>query len=1269
MDRKRIFHMRTLVFLLSLATAFACSADRQPPAGFCVDATSAITAAASVTTARFPNADRVLVNNHVSEIVEKDGTSVHWDDEYTKVLTEKGRRDASSADLFFDAHYGTAMVCRAEIIRPDGHVVPIDTSVYSRIMTEPGQMGANIYDPASKILSISLPGLEIGDTYHLLTCDITFKTRMPDTWSDYTLFESDMPILRFDYDVSTPPELPLCHTVLRSSLSNTVIATESKLPDGRTLHAWHVRNVPQMFPEPDMPPVETQVQRLILSTIKDWRTVSRWYWKLCQPALEKVTPEMRAKVESLTVGAETREEKIRRIFKFVSQEIRYMGITAEDVAPGYEPHDVSLTFHNRYGVCRDKAALLAALLRLSGVPAYPVLINATAKMDPDVPIPYFNHAITAVDKPGGGYELMDPTDENTRDLFPSYLCNRSYLVAKPEGETLLVSDVYPAEKNLTRIDTHGTLDETGALLLKTKIMFEGINDNAYRGHFLRQKAEQRRKFFEAVLKGRLSGAEVLECTLAPEDLQDTDTPLSASLTVRVPDYPVRGNGLDLVTLPWLGTAIGYANFVIGQTGLNVRRFPMETGITCGVDEQIVIDTANNLGTPYVLPPDVRFDQGGVSFSMLQKVENGKLTGKLRYLLKTPEFSPADYLALKKSMREIETASRHRPLFVAQNEQRAPDHELLRDDTDARLIDDHTWVTTQTSVKRVLTYAGKKKDAELKYSFAPVWQNVEVVSATVSNVNGTVYKVTPKEINVMDEPWVSSAPRYPAEKTLVVTLPGVETGSVITVTTRHTQTNGCFYSHQQAFGGTEPSDEETYRLSFPRSRTPAIQTYHFQAISFTAQTNGDDVVWTWHTTKPPVVRVEEQLPPWHFYQPTLFVSFGSWNAYAHQLRRVTASVSEHDREARRHAKALVKGIRDPRERILAIRNDVLRTIRPAGPSFISLPPTSLSTPDRTLADQYGHAADRALLLADMLDAAGFDAEIILAGNDTTAYPACSQPLREVPQYGFFQNPLVVVSSSGKTYYLNEGDQYDELGTSAADRAPALSLSGKIQTVSVADSYRSMSKNEWTIDLAANGSARITVTNLFFGPSAGRFRKEYSEMLPEDRHRHYLELVGDIAKSARPASDFVTDTSSYPCLRTYSVIADNYATIDGNTLTLLIPEVAGAIFPLRADRRENPVFLSLNDTSDLTCRIILPPGFTRLPVLPASKQWTLPNGFGTLDYRVGTAVRQDGRSEVCITRALKRFSAKAAPELYPALLEYNHRLTHPSNRTLVAERSTP
>ena len=90
-------------------------------------------------------------------------------------------------------------------------------------------------------------------------------------------------------------------------------------------------------------------------------------------------------------------DKVKALFYYVSKNIRYMGLTPEKDRPGFEPHDVCLTFDKKYGVCRDKAGLLVEMLRLAGFHAYPVLINIGAKRDMDVPQPDFNHAIVCVE--------------------------------------------------------------------------------------------------------------------------------------------------------------------------------------------------------------------------------------------------------------------------------------------------------------------------------------------------------------------------------------------------------------------------------------------------------------------------------------------------------------------------------------------------------------------------------------------------------------------------------------------------------------------------------------------------------------------------------------------------------------------------------------------------------------------------------------------------------------------------------------------------------
>src|SRR5437016_1025113 len=236
---------------------------------------------------------------------------------------------------------------------------------------------------------------------------------------------------------------------------------------------------------------------------------------------------MKKTVDELTASGQTDMAKIKTVFFHVAQKIRYMGLTPEKDRPGFEPHDVKLTFNNKYGVCRDKAALLVAMLKAAGFNAYPVLVNVGTKRDQDVPEPGFNHAIVGVELKKGEHILMDPTAENTKDLLPSYECDQSYLVCRPDGDTLRTSPIVPPEQNMMRVKTMGTLSAAGRLEARCELSFAGINDNEYREMFSRMKPDDKRRFFERNLKRTVPGARLISVKIFPEDVRDMATGLRA----------------------------------------------------------------------------------------------------------------------------------------------------------------------------------------------------------------------------------------------------------------------------------------------------------------------------------------------------------------------------------------------------------------------------------------------------------------------------------------------------------------------------------------------------------------------------------------------------------------------------------------------------------------------------------------------------------------------------------------------------------------------
>src|SRR5207302_7235380 len=154
-------------------------------------------------------------------------------------------------------------------------------------------------------------------------------------------------IRHLSYEVYTPKDRPLRRIVLRDEIAGTVEHSTQTDKNKGIIHRWEVTNVPRMFDEPSMPPYEMVLQRVLVSTTPDWQAVSKWYWGVCKPHLEATTPEMKKTVAELTASATTDLDKIKALFYHVSKKIRYMGLTPEKDRPGFEPHDVRLTFENK----------------------------------------------------------------------------------------------------------------------------------------------------------------------------------------------------------------------------------------------------------------------------------------------------------------------------------------------------------------------------------------------------------------------------------------------------------------------------------------------------------------------------------------------------------------------------------------------------------------------------------------------------------------------------------------------------------------------------------------------------------------------------------------------------------------------------------------------------------------------------------------------------------------------------------------------------------
>ena len=1218
---------------------------------------------------RFPDADVVTVDEIEKVKYNPDGTYEQTDECWTKILTEKGRRSESAFTLDYSKRYGEAKILFVRAISTNGVERTIDVSKTTKESTDNSSMASNIYDPLDRVITCTIPGLRVGETVHVKTMRKTTKPRCQDKWADLSVMEWTHPILRSTYEVTAPASRPLRKVAIRHPLGN-VVTNVTKLADGSWVHTFTATNSAQAFPEPDMPPLYTQVQNIRVSTAADWPEISKWYWELCAPHLAKTNAAMVAMVEKLrSREAEPSQpsqpsQLMRSIFKFVSQEIRYMGLTMEDTSPGYAPHDVDVTFDNRYGVCRDKAGLLVAMLRLAGFKAFPVLIHVGAKLDPEVPQPFFNHAIVAVEeavvvgspsrtKEGSklhsttttsdsNYILMDPTNENTKDLFPSYLCNNSYLVCRPEGEQLMTSPVPPPEANDLAVDSSATLSRDGSMFFESAIALGGINDTAYRGALAKRTPEERVKTFERILKLVSPGAELVKCEIVPKDLRDTSVPMSVKLAAKFPEMVIRGETRDELTVPSISKTLGLVNWLLeGNTSLEQRKYVLKLDTTARVREHLAIDLGQALGEVMELPRNEK-TASGYDYERTFAVTNGTLTMDRSLTVSAVEFSPSEYRKLREELKLVEAAERKKPVFASDRLHDANVHQIF-DSSETTLFSDTSWVTTNLDVTEVLTYKGKKDSAELKFSYHPSWKRIDILEATVSNRDGRVYSVSPKEVNEMDCGWASAAPRYPAGKIKVVNLPSVEIGSVIRLKTVVTVTNApapfyaCMY-----FDSYDPVDRLVRRV--------------------------DDFK---HDSKK-VKRLpdEPSQPDGRLWRSHQIVTRGNWKTAAENLQQATdISAFEHSEQSNNRT-------------IESIRNWMSKYVKLAGPSLYELPlDQQLTDPEVVLKERYATRLDYIRTLCALLRGAGYEADVVFAANNAKSPWAVKQLDKDVkPNIRAYSLALcrVRVRESGflwwggetKEYFLGTENEYTPIGATGYDRSdyfdPASGEFGMISNVE--DKYETKDEENAEFIVRENGAVDISVKNLMFGAQVGAFRKKFAEILPEMRSRLYQSLLGDIAQAASATSELKTDTEGYPAETSFSCFVPDYATVGKDTISITLPPFNEVLPNLTGTVRETPIAVAATDPKVETVVVRFPEGYTEIEHLPERiLQWDEFLKCGIVSSEVSSEEKDGALSVKIVRETLVPFGGFEQDKLRAGFLkDLRRQSSSRANRTITVRR---
>ena len=259
-----------------------------------------------------------------------------------------------------------------------------------------------------------------------------------------------------------------------------------------------------------------------------------WYNYLYKKCVNK-PDELKAKVTELIKGKATDIEKVKSIFYWVQDNIRY--IAFEDGLAGFIPATAQDVFKSKYGDCKGMANLMTEMLKLAGQEAYITWIG-TRHIPYDYTLPSLavdNHCISTVILGGKEYYL-DGTEKYIP--FGDYawrIQGKEVLIGK--GTTYDVKKVPMMDKDKSKILTQTTFKlENNLLKGHVKATLTGEQRTGFHQFYHDLPADDKKKLVQRFLE--FGNKNLTVTNVKTSDLSNREIPVTIEGDIDLSNYVI-----------------------------------------------------------------------------------------------------------------------------------------------------------------------------------------------------------------------------------------------------------------------------------------------------------------------------------------------------------------------------------------------------------------------------------------------------------------------------------------------------------------------------------------------------------------------------------------------------------------------------------------------------------------------------------------------------------------------------------------------------------
>ena len=275
----------------------------------------------------------------------------------------------------------------------------------------------------------------------------------------------------------------------------------------------------------------------VLSSLDD---LYRLYWSFLESIEVNDASHLQPLVDSLTTKHNSEFDKVKAIYYWVQENIRYVAIVDGD--KGYVPADAAEVFDKRFGDCKGMSNLMYVMLKKAGVRSHLAWIgtrNLPYKYT-ELPSPAAdNHMILCYFDPDGTPWFLDATAGFQSIMYvPSAIQGKECLV----GIDSVTYKIFTIPYYVNYMEQHKNVEINGGTLnINTQQRLSGRFRQRFAYANVHKTAEEQRRIFERALASDGFAKSTVD-RVEHSDLHAVDDTLHVAAQYRLIDYALVSGG-------------------------------------------------------------------------------------------------------------------------------------------------------------------------------------------------------------------------------------------------------------------------------------------------------------------------------------------------------------------------------------------------------------------------------------------------------------------------------------------------------------------------------------------------------------------------------------------------------------------------------------------------------------------------------------------------------------------------------------------------------